>query len=427
MTGSWPAQHPGADLASRGRQVHSAYESFLSGKSTQPPVRPLVLDSWRRSLSSGVDPDAATATVVLDTAALSQQRAEHPLAAVLPVVRSLLVRDAAELGLLVAVSDARGRLLWVEGDARLRDRASDMYFVEGADWSERAAGTNAPGTALALDRSVQIFEAEHFARTVQRWSCSAAPVHDPGTGALLGALDVTGGDYVAAPHILALVRATVAAIEAELRLQRLRGVTPPRDGAPPREGAYLTVLGRARPVLYRGGVGVAVSLRHAEILLLLSERPEGATAEELAVQLAEHQLDAVTVRAEVSRLRRIVGADLVGSRPYRLTQRLRSDVGQVRDLLAQRNRAEAVNLCRGPVLPGSQAPGVVELREELWSEIRTSLLRVPDAQLLLECIDLPQGRDDADLLRACLAALPADSAQADHVLARLAVLTTRYA
>jgi len=421
VTGPWPAQHRGADLALRGREVHSAYESFLSGEAFRSPVRPLVLDSWRRSLRNGVDPDAGAAMVVLDTDALGRHRAEHPLAAVLPMVRSLLVRDAAELGLLVAVSDAHGRLLWVEGDARLRDRATGMHFVEGADWSERAAGTNAPGTALALDRSVQIFEAEHFARTVQRWSCSAAPVHDPDTGELLGAIDVTGGDHVAAPHILALVRATVAAIEAELRLHRLRFASSPRPGA------HLSVLGRQRPMLHRDGVGVALSLRHAEILLLLSERPEGATAEELAVQLAEHELNAVTVRAEVSRLRRIVGTALIGSRPYRLTQRLHSDVQQVRGMLAQGNRPAAVRLCRGPVLPGSQAPGVVELRAELWSEIRTSLLRAPDAQLLLECVELPQGRDDAALLRACSTALPTRSPQADHVLARLAVLTARYA
>ena len=39
------------------------------------------------------------------------------------------------------------------------------------------------------------------------------------TGALLGAIDVTGGDHVASPHVLTLVRATVAAVESELRWQ----------------------------------------------------------------------------------------------------------------------------------------------------------------------------------------------------------------
>ncbi|MGL1213361.1 sigma-54-dependent Fis family transcriptional regulator, partial [Vibrio parahaemolyticus] len=74
-----------------------------------------------------------------------------------------------------------GRLLWVEGDRHLRTRTGDMGFVAGANWSEEVVGTSAPGTALTLDRSVQIRGAEHFNRFVQPWSCTAAPVHDPET------------------------------------------------------------------------------------------------------------------------------------------------------------------------------------------------------------------------------------------------------
>ena len=118
----------------------------------------------------------------------------------MPVIRRLLVEDATDAGLLVAVCDAAGRLLWVEGEHRAAHAAEQMHFVAGAGWNEAHAGTNAPGTALALDHAVQIFGAEHLPRTVTPWSCSAAPIHDPDTGALLGALDLTGGDDVAAPH-----------------------------------------------------------------------------------------------------------------------------------------------------------------------------------------------------------------------------------
>ncbi len=44
-----------------------------------------------------------------------------------------------------------------------------------------------------LDRAVQIRGAEHYNRIVHPWSCTAAPVHDPVTGALLGVIDITGG------------------------------------------------------------------------------------------------------------------------------------------------------------------------------------------------------------------------------------------
>ena len=94
---------------------------------------------------------------------------------------------------LVVITDADGVLLSVEGSARLRLRAADhMNFTEGTLWSEPGAGTNAIGTAIAADHAVQVFGPEHFNEVVQRWTCSAAPIHDPDTGELLGVIDLTG-------------------------------------------------------------------------------------------------------------------------------------------------------------------------------------------------------------------------------------------
>ena len=101
---------------------------------------------------------------------------------------------------------------------RFKDFAEAMAFVPGADWSERAAGTSAPGTALALGRSVQIVGAEHFNTTVRPWSCSAVPVRDRTTGTIIGVVDLTGGADAVGPAALPLLEATVAAVEAELQL-----------------------------------------------------------------------------------------------------------------------------------------------------------------------------------------------------------------
>ena len=83
-----------------------------------------------------------------------------------------------------------------------------MNFVEGALWSEAGAGTNAVGTALAAEHAVQVFAAEHFTEPVQRWTCAAAPVRDPDTGALLGVIDLTGDFTSVHPHSLSVVVAT---------------------------------------------------------------------------------------------------------------------------------------------------------------------------------------------------------------------------
>nr|MDT0664223.1 transcriptional regulator [Micromonospora sp. DSM 115978] len=98
---------------------------------------------------------------------LTDYREQHPLHAVMPVVRQLLVGPAAADDLIVAVSDADGTLLWVEGASAARGRAEQMRFTEGARWDERHAGTNAPGLALAVDRGVHVQAAEHWARPVR--------------------------------------------------------------------------------------------------------------------------------------------------------------------------------------------------------------------------------------------------------------------
>ncbi|MCW2622460.1 MAG: putative phytochrome sensor protein, partial [Frankiales bacterium] len=342
-------------------QVHQ--ERVLGGQRGVPEpaaVSALVQDSWLRSSGYGVDPDSAPPVDLVDEA-LEDHRSAHPMAAVLPVVRRLLVEHAASEDLVVAVTDAAGRLLWVEGHNGLRARCERLHFVAGARWDERSAGTNAPGVALALDRPVRIQAAEHWARQVQPWSCSAAPVHHPRSGVLLGALDVTGDSRAGTAGTLALVAATVAAVERELLLADLGARVPQRQGE-------LQVLGAP------AYCGAPLSTRHAEILLLLAEHPAGLTADQLACALDERDLDPVTVRAEVHRLRRELPAGMLLGRPYRCAAPVATDLDRVRRLLAQGRLDLAVDAYCSPVLPRSCAPGVVAIRNELAQQVRVALL-----------------------------------------------------
>lgn len=110
---------------------------------------------------------------------LAEFRRDHPLAAIMPVITKLLIEPSHDMGLLIAVGDEHGRLLWVEGDACARRNGEHINFAMGADWSEQAAGTSAPGIALVLGKSVPIRGQEHFNTAVHSWSCTAVPVHDP--------------------------------------------------------------------------------------------------------------------------------------------------------------------------------------------------------------------------------------------------------
>ncbi|MCY9787262.1 GAF domain-containing protein [Nocardiopsis sp. EMB25] len=408
MADGWIAWSRGADPDSVRRDVAAAHERFTDSGQVGDRVRAVVGDSWRRSVRHGVDPDRTTPRVELTGHALHDHRAAHPLAPVMPFLRRLLV-DAAPGPQIVAVGDASGRLLWVEGDHRLRDSAEAMCFVEGANWHERSAGTNAPGVALTLDHEVQVFAGEHFARGVHRWSCSAAPLHDPDTGALLGVLDLTGEDHVASPHALALVRTAAAAAEAELRALRLVGRVPPPcpdSGAPLPGRARLSVLGRDGAGLALDGRTVALSLRHAEILLLLSRCPGGLTGAALGARLHERDAAPVTVRAELARLRRLLGPGLLDSRPYRLRRPVGTDVDDVRRHLAAGDHRSALDAYPGPVLPRSEAPGVVEVREALQAEVCAVLTDHASPDVLLDWAERPGWRDDPRAVAAALGAAP---------------------
>ncbi|MGX6508368.1 GAF domain-containing protein [Rhodococcus sp. SJ-2] len=423
-TNPWVALRPGEDAAAHARAVLRAHGTIVgaAGEGRPDGVRSIVHDSWLRSLQRGIDPDLVAQPALLTGHDLEQYRAGHPMALIRPVVRKLLVEDAADSGLLVAISDEQGRLLWVEGDHSARDRAQTMSFVEGADWSEDRVGTNAPGTALALDHSVQIFAAEHFNRAVHEWSCSAAPVHDPASGRILGAIDITGGSRVAVPEVLQLVRATVAAAEAELRLHMMTSPHLFASSAP-----RLDTFGSGRPTLRNSDDRIHLSQRHAEILLILTDHPEGLSSDRLAVLLDENELDSVTIRAEMSRLRKVLGSEHLGSRPYRLLTELDTDVTEVRRALDRGDAASAVRLYSGPVLPGSDAPGIVEIREDLRTRVQAALLRGGDPGLLARWTASIHGRDDLAAWSAYLTTLAPTSPQYAQVKAKIDRLDLRLA
>jgi signal transduction histidine kinase len=214
----WLAIDAATPPALRARELRREWEQFVGGGEVSG-VRVPVADSWQRSLDAGVDPSGSRlAPTTTDRAEASARWRAHPLGEAAALIRECLASIADESEHLIVVSDAAGVLLQLEGNARVRSQAADsMNFTEGALWSEHGAGTNAVGTALAADHAVQIFATEHFMEVVQAWTCSAAPVHDPETGELLGVIDLTGLEKNVHPHSLAVAMTTARAVEGHLR------------------------------------------------------------------------------------------------------------------------------------------------------------------------------------------------------------------
>ena len=377
-------------------------------------IREIVADSWLRSVAAGIKADTSAPPITLDQSLLRQYRSEHPLAQIFPLLADVLGQAADQCDAVMAVADEQGQLLWVSGTPGLLRRAEAISFVEGAQWDEAHAGTNAPGTALRLDVPVTIRAAEHFVRPVQRWSCAAAPIHDLATGRILGVVDVTGGDDIGSPQTSGMIRAAARMAEAELaRLAMVRqpygpaaAMVLPARAASATGGMYLQALGRADMVLSAPGRSLRLSPRHSEILAVLAAHPDGLSGDELAVLLYPGHVSPATLRAEMVRLRSLLGAEALASRPYRLCCEVTSDWSAVAARLAAGDIATALRLYRGPLLPQSEAPEVTRLREDLHGWLRALVLADGGQELVVSWTQSRWGADDLEMWHRQCAVLP---------------------
>jgi hypothetical protein len=278
--------------------------------------------------------------------------------------------------------------------------------------------------ATAVDHAVQIFAAEHYSSLVQPWTCAAAPIHDPRTGVLLGAVDITGGDHLASPQSLALVQATARAAEAHLS-----ALLPPLGPvlAATAEPAMLQALGRDEASLNVDAQSLRLGRRHSEIVVLLARHREGLTGDQLCLELyGERTVNPVTLRAELSRLRHLLGPQLLDSRPYRLRVPVEADFLNVSQALERGAVAEAMRAYRGPLLPESEAPGVTRMRDRLTNQIRAALLTRREPGLLDAWTRTAWGDDDLQVWEALLSALPESSPRRALAAVRVGQLRREY-
>ncbi|MHA6796206.1 GAF domain-containing protein [Pseudonocardia bannensis] len=453
------------------RLLSQVFDAVLGGDERSGGPRPIVSESWQRSLAADIDPESRTPPVVYRSADLPDIREAHPLNSVMPLLRNTLVSIADEAMHVMLVTDAEGHILWRDGAAKLLADADGVGLFPGTQWSEDAIGTNAMGTTLAVDAPVQIHSAEHLVRTYHTWTCVAAPVHDPDTGGILGAIDISGPLHTAHPALVQLVAATAQLAENQLRVQlaiaderlrvrnmphlaSLRGgagalVTPtgrilagepygwwperitlhegsdrvvlangreilveplaegyllrapgPSTSAPaqrPDTALTLRFLGDGAPSVLLNGRSIPLTLRPAEILTALALHPEGLTAERLALLLYGDDGNQTTVRGEIHRLRALIGADVLQTRPYRLAATVDSDFGTVRRALRAGRVEAALRACTGPLLPRSDAPEIRDVREELAVGLRRAVLDTEDVDLLYAFAGHPLGITDLEV------------------------------
>ena len=90
------------------------------------------------------------------------------------------------------LTDADGVVLSrVSGDHALLRALDAVHLAPGFGYSEREVGTNGLGLALADIAPTLVRAEQHYSHSLTGFTCAAAPVVDPATGRLEGAVNLT--------------------------------------------------------------------------------------------------------------------------------------------------------------------------------------------------------------------------------------------
>jgi transcriptional regulator of acetoin/glycerol metabolism len=185
------------------------------GKEIEPlGLRPIILDSWKRSRDLGVNPFMTACRSVSSEELETRKAARADLReAAVPYIRNLyeIIKGS---GSLIALTDEGGVVLDIQSDAEIQDM--DNFPLPGTIHSEPVIGTSGIGSSLFTGAPLQILAKEHWLRQNHSWSCSSDVIRKD--GAIIGCLSLSCPSAKAHEHSLGLIVASVNAIERELDL-----------------------------------------------------------------------------------------------------------------------------------------------------------------------------------------------------------------
>ncbi|GAB3625818.1 fis family transcriptional regulator [Pandoraea terrae] len=296
--------HDAADALQIQRETMRAWERFLSGVPlAEVTVSEHLGASWQRSVSSGVCPTNRSAPLAARGDDVARLRWRHrellkAAASIFAVTKDLLV-DSSTIMLLTT---PEGVVLETAGDMHTLERGQDIHLMEGGDWGESSVGTNGIGTAIATRRPVQIHAAEHFCEGIKSWTCAAAPICDPLSGALVGVIDISGPPQTYQRNNLTLAVAAARQIElilAERAMnERMRLLEVCLQQVTGRDATAMLALDRHGRLIHASG-RVPVALDLGEQLQGIDEcSPIEEWAKQLPEGLRAEWLNPITVEGK---------------------------------------------------------------------------------------------------------------------------------
>ena len=194
------------------RQLENSWLQMIENNRIDQRVRPVIAESWKRSLKYGVpfDKPLPPSTNFENELQLYDQILEIAS----PII-SKFKRDIEDSGYFVIVSSAEGLILKLYGKTEQIERVANQHnTMPGVDFSERNKGTTIIALCLNSNSSNQIFGAENFSLIGHSSVASGVPLKDPLTKRIVGAVAISSNySILQHSHSLIMVKAIAFAIE----------------------------------------------------------------------------------------------------------------------------------------------------------------------------------------------------------------------
>jgi transcriptional regulator with PAS, ATPase and Fis domain len=201
------------------------WETFIKGEpADMSGIRPEIIASWQRCLGK-VDPYKKKNTEVISAEAFKELKIKNSelIDIAIPVMDNIysFVKGS---GFSVNLCAVEGKNIYTlfdygVGELTLHSKAG---VVSGSNWAEEIMGTFAGNLCVYLNKPFQVYPEENFCQCLQDGTTSAAPIHDPDTGKIIGVLIITGTRDKVYLHTLGMVVAAVDSIEKQMATTRLR-------------------------------------------------------------------------------------------------------------------------------------------------------------------------------------------------------------
>lgn len=213
----------------------------MSTRPESPLDRPVIAQSWRRSVLSGLQPDDSP-----DVRPIPISARDHPLLRAADAVLDQVAHQLSESNTALLLVDANARLISrTFGGIRVEQVLESVGAVSGAQFTEDAMGTTALGTPLEIRGGIVINAPDHFLEQFRAISCYGRPIVHPVSRRLEGIICMSNLEQTVNPLFAPFVDRIAGDIEQRLldnsRARQIAVVEAFQRVAPRRDVAVVAV------------------------------------------------------------------------------------------------------------------------------------------------------------------------------------------